>query len=188
MVSGPRRRAEVPLDRGGRRRVGERQALGGEADPGRSHIGDRTQIAADTEPVRHTGIRPDRQMVAAVRRRGAGPDVDDIATRSDDVPQDLIDHRDSAVLGPDAEHLGTLQRLAATAEHRQCGVPRVRGQQGGDLTGDDVVQLTRRVERREHGILPDQQAQFGAAVVERGLLVHHAADHPDHVGTALGEL
>ena len=177
-------RTAVPRYAAGHHRVGEvaeRQALGGEPHLAVPCVRQVAEVGADAEVLRDPGVDADHR-VATGRRR-----VDPHRVEAGPLHQGLQQRGElGGVPGrrADPEHRRLLLVLGRAADH---GRRRVRPEPDAlvrDLDAhvlDEVGVGERVVEGREHQVLPHQQPQLVAAVVEVVGLVRRDAGHADHV-------
>ena len=168
-------------ERLGVRDVGERQALGRESHSREPGVGQRPEEAADAVVVRDPAVRAERQLAAAWRRG----DVDRVDCRVGDEPRDLLaEELAAAERRVEPEHRHLLLDLAVAAEDgeaRTAAEPLELGdhlRRGGGtepLVGEGVVEV------REHEVLPDEDSELVAEVVEAVILVARRAGQPEHV-------
>ena len=176
------------LDRAPGGNVGERQALRGEAHAGAAHVLQRAAVAADAVVVGDAHAGPERQLPAA---RGRGH-VDGVhAALAHESGQQLTEQLIAPHRRIEPEHRHLLLDFAVAAHHREARAAAQRAQHFVGLARNALAKrlvCERIVEVGEHEVLPHEDPELVAHVVEHARLVRTGAGQAQHVHTGLAHL
>ncbi len=165
------RRRQHFLDRLLAGHVREGEALRGEAHARAAHILQRAPVAADGVVGADAAVGAERQ-VAPVGRGGDVQRVD--AARADELGQQLAEQLAPRHRGVEPHHRRLLLDLAVPAQDGQARACRQRGKHVCRLARDARAEMLvgdRVVEVGEHEVLPHEDAQLVAEVVEGAGLI-----------------